>query len=115
MKGELKYALQLTTMGPHFVLGVVKTLEEVIRNNSAEMQANTDLRKACPSFFRSLFSLLSGSLSPPAVYVSARLRNAASVMVLPPDVCPRLPFGPIFITARNGAASSWNWYNSPLD
>ena len=49
MKGELKYALQLTTMGPHFVLGVVKTLEEVIRNNSAEIQANTDLRKACLS------------------------------------------------------------------
>ena len=100
MKGELKYALQLTTMGPHFVLGVVKTLEEVIRNNSAEMQANTDLRKACPSFFRSPFSLLSGSLSPPAVYVSARLRNATSVVVLPPDVCPRLPSGPVFGTAR---------------
>ena len=99
MKGELKYALQLTTMGPHFVLGVVKTLEEVIRNNSAEMQANTDLRKACPSLSRSLIFLLSQSLPPPAVYVSARLRNAASVMVLPPDVCPRLPSGPVLGTA----------------
>ena len=106
MKGELKYALQLTTMGPHFVLGVVKTLEEVIRNNSAEMQANTDLRKACLSLSRSLISFLSRTLSPPAVYVSTRLRNATSVMVLPPDVCPRLPFGPVFITARNGTASS---------
>ncbi|TBU46122.1 hypothetical protein BD309DRAFT_660416 [Dichomitus squalens] len=41
--------IKLTTMGPSFVLGVVKTLEEVIRNNSAEMQANTDLRKLCMS------------------------------------------------------------------